>query len=90
MSDKMLTEMCPLDFATKKSFSDLGESRFRDVDQKPERGKLSDWKGTVLKSKNSVFMVLTVERLAVGCSIRENSEEREAVLGDWGTARWKW
>lgn len=42
------------------------------------------------KYKDSVFMVLTVERLVVGCSIRENSEEREAVLGDWETARWKW
>lgn len=86
----MLTEMCPLDFAARKSFSYFGACCFRDVDQTPERGKLSDWKGTVYKYKDSVFVVLTVERLAVGCSIRENSEEREAVLGDWETARWKW
>lgn len=47
------------------------------MDQTPERGKLSDWKGTVYKYKDSVFVVLTVERLAVGCSIRENSEKEK-------------
>ena len=61
----MLTEMCPLDFATRKSFSNFGGSCFRDVDQKPERGKLSDWKDTVYKYKDSVCMVLSVERLTV-------------------------
>lgn len=85
---KMWTTMCPLDFATSKSFSNFGESYFKNTVGQKQRDKLSYQKGTMYKD-NFHHNVNGKKGIAAGYSIWENFTEKEGILDNCGTARQK-
>ena len=84
----MWTTMGPLDFATSKSFSNFGESCFKNMVGQKQRGKLSYQKGTMYKD-NFHHNVNGKKGIAAGDSIWENFTEKEGILDNCGTARQK-